>query len=154
MGAAESNTDDRFELERFLNAQAGIYDQALEEIEAGKKRSHWMWFIFPQIAGLGESYESKFYAIRSLDEARDYLADRVLGPRLRSISHACLKHRGRTAEEIFGSIDALKLRSSMTLFAQVAEPHSVFEQVLEAFFDSEPDVQTLRLLEKQAGATD
>ncbi len=140
------NADDPFNLQRFVEAQHGSYERALGEVKNGRKITHWMWYIFPQIAGLGESDMARKYAIGSLDEAREYLTHWVLGPRLREISAACLTHRDKTAKEIFGSIDTLKLRSSMTLFAQVAEPGSVFEQVLDAFFDGAPDEKTLALL--------
>lgn len=140
------NADDPFNLQRFVEAQGGSYEMALGEVKNGQKITHWMWYIFPQIAGLGESDMARKYAIVSLDEAREYLTHWVLGPRLREISAACLAHRDKTANEIFGSIDTMKLRSSMTLFAQVAEPGSVFEQVLDAFFDGAPDERTLELL--------
>lgn len=140
------NADDPFNLQRFVVAQRGSYEKALDEVKNGRKITHWMWYIFPQIAGLGESDMARKYAIVSLDEAREYLTHWVLGPRLREISAACLAHRDKSANEIFGSIDTLKLRSSMTLFAQVAEPGSVFEQVLDAFFDGKPDEKTLALL--------
>ncbi|MBX3267934.1 MAG: DUF1810 domain-containing protein [Acidobacteria bacterium] len=138
--------DDPFNLQRFVAAQHGSYEKALGEVKNGRKITHWMWYIFPQIAGLGESDMARKYAIGSLDEAREYLTHWVLGPRLREISAACLAHRDKTGNEIFGSIDTMKLRSSMTLFAQVAEPGSVFEQVLDAFFDGAPDEITLALL--------
>lgn len=138
--------DDPFNLQRFVVAQRGSYERALGEVKNGRKITHWMWYIFPQIAGLGESDMARKYAIGSLDEAREYLTHWVLGPRLREISAACLAHRDKTAKEIFGSIDTLKLCSSMTLFAQVAEPGSVFEQVLDVFFDGKPDEKTLELL--------
>lgn len=138
--------DDPFNLQRFVVAQRGSYEKALGEVKNGRKITHWMWYIFPQMKGLGSSYEADLYGIVSLDEAREYLTNWVLGPRLREISAASLAHRDKTANEIFGSIDTLKLRSSMTLFAQVAEPGSVFEQVLDAFFDGAPDEITLALL--------
>lgn len=140
------NADDPFNLQRFVEAQRGSYEKALGEVKNGRKITHWMWYIFPQFAGLGESDMARKYAISSLDEAREYLNHWVLGPRLREISAVCLAHRDKTALEIFGSIDTLKLRSSMTLFAQVAEPGSVFEHVLDFFFDGKPDEKTLELL--------
>ena len=134
---------DPFHLARFVDAQRDAYEQALTEIRAGRKRSHWMWFVFPQIAGLGLSAMSQRFAIRSLDEARAYLAHPVLGPRLVRIAEAVVAVEGRTAAEIFGSPDDLKLRSSMTLFAVVSAPGSVFRQVLDRYFDGQADDRTL-----------
>ncbi len=126
---------------RFVEAQDGTYAQALAEIVAGRKRSHWMWFVFPQIAGLGSSATAQRYAIRDLAEAREYLAHPVLGPRLRECAQATLRHD----KVIFGYPDDLKLRSSMTLFARAADDPAVFEQVLERFYEG-PDERTLTLL--------
>jgi uncharacterized protein (DUF1810 family) len=136
------------DLERFVAAQddSGTFGQAMSELRAGRKRSHWMWFVFPQLAGLGHSEMSQTYAIASLDEAREYLADPVLGWRLRESAAALLEHPGRSAEEILGGVDALKLRSSMTLFAAADPEEPVFARVLEAFYGGEPDPATLRLL--------
>jgi uncharacterized protein (DUF1810 family) len=134
------------DLERFVTAQQGVHETALAELRAGRKRSHWMWFVFPQIAGLGSSATAQHYAISSLDEARAYLAHPVLGPRLREAAAAVLGVTGRTAADIFGYPDDLKLRSSMTLFARAAdEPSSVFAQVLERYYDG-PDPRTLERL--------
>ena len=132
-----------FDLSRFTSAQAGVYDQALAELKAGCKRSHWMWFVFPQIAGLGSSPTARRYAIASLEEARAYLADPVLGPRLIESATALLAVEGRTAEEILGYPDDLKLRSSMTLFARAAPQTKVFQEVLDRYYDGKPDPQTL-----------
>jgi len=132
-----------FDLSRFTSAQAGVYDQALAELKAGRKRSHWMWFVFPQIAGLGSSPTARRYAIASLAEARAYLADPVLGPRLIESATALLAVEGRTAEEILGYPDDLKLRSSMTLFARAAPQSKVFQEVLDRYYDGKPDPQTL-----------
>jgi uncharacterized protein (DUF1810 family) len=132
-------------LERFVEAQSGTYRTALAELTAGAKRTHWMWFIFPQIAGLGSSPAAQRYAIRDLDEARAYLAHPVLGPRLLEASRALLGVEGRSAGEILGHPDDLKLRSSMTLFARAAEDPAVFEAVLEKYYDG-PDSRTLQLL--------
>lgn len=137
---------DPFDLGRFVEAQAPLYSQALAELRRGRKRGHWMWFIFPQIAGLGSSAMARRYAIASAAEARAYLADPLLGPRLRECTEAVLVHADQPAEQIFGGIDTLKLRSSMTLFAAVAEPGSPFERCLAAFFGGAPDPATLRLL--------
>lgn len=133
-------------LQRFLDAQATAYPQALAEVKAGSKRSHWMWYLFPQIQGLGFSEISKHYAIRDAAEAAVYLQHPVLGPRLREISGELLKLSSRDAGRIFGSPDDLKLRSSMTLFAAVPGADPVFGAVLAAFFGGQPDAQTLRLL--------
>jgi uncharacterized protein (DUF1810 family) len=132
-------------LDRFVSAQASVYPSALAELTAGRKRTHWMWFIFPQIAGLGSSPAAQRYAIASLDEARAYLAHPVLGPRLRECAEALLAVEGKSAEEILGYPDDLKLRSSMTLFARAADDPDVFEAVLERYYDG-PDPRTLALL--------
>jgi len=132
-------------LDRFLEAQSGgVYEQALAELQAGRKTTHWMWFVFPQIAGLGRSETARYYAIESLGEARAYLAHPVLGFRLNACVAALLTHRGRTAIEIMGGIDATKLRSSLTLF-QAAGAGPAFTEALGAFFTG-PDPETLRLL--------
>ncbi len=133
-------------LSRFVRAQEEDYRQALAEISAGRKRAHWMWYIFPQSAGLGVSPISMEYAIKSLDEARAYLAHPVLGPRLLQCSEALLRVEGRSATEIFGFPDDLKLRSCATLFRCVSPSGSVFDRLLESNFAGEPDVRTLRLL--------
>lgn len=132
-------------LDRFLTAQAPIYDQVLTELKSGRKRTHWMWFIFPQIAGLGFSDTSRRYAIRDLDEARTYLAHPVLGARLRECASLLLDISGRSAHEILGSPDDLKLRSSATLFALVSPAGSVFHQLLERFFGGAVDTRTMEL---------
>jgi uncharacterized protein (DUF1810 family) len=133
-------------LERFVSAQTGTYEAALAELTAGHKRSHWMWFVFPQIAGLGTSPTAQRYAIASLDEARTYLAHPVLGSRLRECAAALLAVENRTAAEIFGYPDDLKLRSSMTLFARAAAEPGVFRAVLERYYDG-PDPRTLQLID-------
>jgi uncharacterized protein (DUF1810 family) len=130
------------DLDRFVEAQRGIYEGVLAELRRGRKTSHWMWFIFPQIAGLGRSEMSRAYAIASLDEARAYLAHPVLGVRLRACAAALLSVRGRTAEEILGSIDATKLRSSMTLFHRAAPDEPAFAAVLDRYFDGTADAAT------------
>jgi uncharacterized protein (DUF1810 family) len=139
--------NDPFRLQRFVDAQdrGGTYDRALEELRGGRKTSHWMWFVFPQIAGLGRSPTAREYAIGSLGEARAYLAHPVLGGRLREASRAVLQHAGSSAEQILGGIDAVKLRSSMTLFLR-AGGEDLFQEVLAAFFDGEPDPATDQLL--------
>ena len=133
------------DLSRFVKAQEHDYAQALREIRAGRKRSHWMWYIFPQIQGLGFSSTAQYYAIRDLDEAKAYLAHPVLGPRLKEISEALLALDGLSAHEIFGYPDDLKLRSCMTLFRMADLNCKVFEQVLEKYYDGEPDRRTVEL---------
>jgi uncharacterized protein (DUF1810 family) len=146
-GSSGGERGDPFNLARFTDAQAGVYDRALAELRSGRKRTHWMWFIFPQVAGLGHSGMSKHYAIKNSEEAREYLNHPVLGPRLVQCAEAVLAVEGRTISEIFGYPDDLKLRSSMTLFARVAEGGSIFARVLDKYFRGEADERTLRLLE-------
>ena len=137
---------DPFDLQRFVDAQHGVYESALGEITQGQKRTHWMWFIFPQIDGLGSSPAARHYAIKSREEAEAYLRHPVLGPRLAACAEATLAVDGRSAREMFGSPDDLKLRSSATLFAAVAPGGSVFERVIEKYFNGQPDPKTLELL--------
>ncbi len=132
-------------LARFVEAQEGVYERALAELKAGRKRSHWMWFIFPQLEGLGFSAMSQRYAIKSRAEANAYLDHVILGPRLRSRVEALLNLEGRSTAEIFGYPDEMKLRSCATLFAQVSSPGSIFHRLLEKYFKGEPDPKTLRL---------
>lgn len=141
----QGKRSDLFNLQRFIDAQAGVYEQALKEIEAGKKESHWMWFIYPQMYGLGESLESRKYGIRSLEEAQAYLADPILGQRLEEITSKLLDVKDKTAFEIFGRTDTTKLRSSMTLFEMVSPPDSVFAKVLEKYFAGIRDPETIKL---------
>jgi uncharacterized protein (DUF1810 family) len=138
--------EESHDLERFVRAQAGIYDRVLDELRAGEKRSHWMWFIFPQVKGLGMSEMSVRFAIYSLDEAKAYLAHPVLGPRLQECVEAVLAVQGRGADRIFGYPDDMKFRSSMTLFARASEAGSVFERALAQYFDGNEDEATLRQL--------
>ena len=149
MAASITSVDenDPFDLARFVSAQADDFNTALAEIRDGRKRSHWMWYIFPQFAGLGLSEMSRRYAIRSVEEARAYLAHPLLGPRLVRCTVAAMEVEGRSATEIFGSPDDTKLRSSSTLFAKVSTSSSVFEQLLDRYFDGHGDPQTLRLME-------
>jgi len=135
-------------LARFLEAQNHTYLKALSEIESGKKTSHWMWYIFPQLKGLGKSDTAAFYGIENLKEAEQYLAHPVLGKHLVAISKVLLSIEGRTANEIFGSPDDLKLRSSMTLFANTGKSNPVFNAVLDKYFNSIPDTRTLELIEQ------
>ncbi len=132
--------------ERFLDAQENTWQGALFEIKQGRKQSHWMWFIFPQVAGLGQSQTSRFYAIRSVAAAAAYLAHPVLGPRLIEMSNALLEIKGKSAREIFDSPDDLKLRSCMTLFAAVENADPVFEKVMEKYFQGKPDAETLNII--------
>jgi len=134
------------DLQRFLDAQQTDYAAALEEISGGMKRSHWMWYVFPQISGLGQSEIARYYGIRNCAEAAAYLAHPVLGRRLAEISRALLQHQGRSAHSIFGSPDDLKLRSSMTLFASLPGADPVFQEVLNRFYEGRPDERTLQLL--------
>jgi uncharacterized protein (DUF1810 family) len=133
-------------LERFVEAQAPVYDQALRELRAGRKQSHWMWFVFPQIAGLGHSAMAQTYAIQSLEEARAYLVHPVLGPRLRECCQAVMNVQGKSAHDIFGSPDDLKFRSCLTLFARAAPDQRLFHDLLEKYFGGEADHATLELL--------
>jgi uncharacterized protein (DUF1810 family) len=149
--ADDRGDDDPHDLARFVAAQAGDYDRALAEVRAGRKRSHWMWYVFPQLDGLGSSATAQRYAIKSRVEAAAYLAHPVLGPRLVEVCEAAVGVEGRSAFQMFGSPDDLKLRSCATLFAQVSPPGSVFERLLARYFDGEPDARTLRLLAAAAG---
>ena len=139
-------TADPYHLSRFVQAQKDDYEQALSEIRRGRKRSHWMWYIFPQLDGLAFSSTSKHYALKSLEEARAYLSHALLGPRLLECAEAVLSVEGRSANEIFGSSDDLKLRSCATLFACVSPPDSVFAQLLTKYYPDGRDSKTLSLL--------
>jgi uncharacterized protein (DUF1810 family) len=133
-------------LERFIEAQAPIYAQALAELQAGQKQSHWMWFVFPQVVGLGQSATSRAYAIQTLDEARAYLAHPVLGRRLRECCQAVMNVRGKSAHDIFGSPDDQKFQSCLTLFAEVDPDEVLFYNLLEKYYDGDADEATLDLL--------
>lgn len=138
--------DDPYQLDRFVAAQRDTYDAALREIRSGHKQSHWMWFIFPQIDGLGSSPTARHYGIKSRNEAEAYLRHPVLGARLVECAQSALRISGRSARDVFGSPDDVKLRSSATLFAAVAPPGSVFERLLDRYFDGQSDQQTLNRL--------
>jgi uncharacterized protein (DUF1810 family) len=140
--------NDPYNLDRFVTAQAsgGTYDQALAELRRGNKTGHWMWFIFPQISGLGQSPTSRLYAIGSLAEAQAYVKHGLLGPRLRECAAAIAAHAGRPATDILGGIDARKLHSSMTLFLRAAPEEKIFREVLDQFFGGRPDTATESLL--------
>ena len=135
------------DLERFVKAQdsAGTYQRAVAELRGGRKTTHWMWFIFPQIAGLGRSAMAQAYAISDLAEAQAYLAHPILGPRLIECAEILAAQHGRSAEQIFSGIDAIKLRSSMTLFAHAAPDQSIFQQVIDQYYDGQ-DPETARRL--------
>jgi uncharacterized protein (DUF1810 family) len=143
-----NETDNPFNLNRFTSAQISIYDIVLAELRNGQKRTHWMWFIFPQIDGLGHSSTSKFYAIKSIEEAREYLSHPLLGTRLLECAEAVFAVEGRSISAIFGYPDDLKFKSSMTLFERIAGLHSVFARNLDKYFHGERDTLTLQLLEK------
>lgn len=134
-------------LDRFLEAQERMYETALKEIKNGEKESHWMWYIFPQLRGLGKSRMAYAYGINGLEEAKAYLAHPVLSTRLIEISEALLKHKNQDIENILGDIDAMKLRSSMTLFAIISYNDSVFHQILDCFYNGEMDELTKRLID-------
>lgn len=133
---------------RYLSAQENVYQQALDEIKKGKKQSHWMWFVFPQIRGLGFTEYNVYYGLKNLDEAAEYLNHPVLGKRLIEISKALLQQQGKTALEIFGKPDERKLKSSMTLFGLLADAPDYFRQVLEKYYNGEQDEKTLQLIEE------
>lgn len=137
---------DLYNLQRFVEAQDPVFDDVCAQLRAGRKTSHWMWFIFPQIQGLGSSGTARVFAISSLDEARAYLQHPVLGDRIRKCTSLVLLARGVSAEQIFGYPDYLKFRSSMTLFAQAAADNQVFLEALETFFPGKPDPLTLKIL--------
>lgn len=140
------DVDDPFDLQRFVEAQDRVYDRVLAELRAGAKRSHWIWFVFPQRSGLGSSSTAELFGIGSLAEARAYLAHPVLGPRLRECTRLVTAIEGRSVDDIFGWPDNLKVRSSMTLFAQATDDNADFLAVLEKFYGGEQDPRTLELI--------
>ena len=143
-------SDDPHDLDRFVRAQDGVHEQALAELRAGRKRSHWMWFVLPQLAGLGRSTTAQRYAIAGLAEARAYLAHPVLGPRLVEAARVTAAAPARSADDLFGGIDAMKARSSMTLFARAADEPAPFRAVLDRWFHGSEDPVTVRLLDGDA----
>ncbi len=143
---------DPHDLARFITAQEPTYASALSELRAGRKHTHWMWFVFPQVTGLGSSWNATYYGIGSLAEARAYLEHPVLGARLVEATEALLTHEGLSAATIMGEIDYLKLRSCLTLFGAISSAGSVFQLGLETFFDGEPDERTLAILDSWSGA--
>lgn len=140
--------DDRFDLSRFISAQERNYESAIAELRSGQKRTHWMWYVFPQIDGLAKSNTAKYYAIKSIEEARQYLNHPILGTRLLECVEAVLAIRGRSVSQIFGYPDDLKLKSSMTLFAYLENQPSLFVRIINKYFDGERDITTLHILEK------
>lgn len=142
-----AGSSDPHNLQRFVEAQDPIIDEVKKELRSGRKRTHWMWFVFPQMEGLGKSRKSRRYAISSRAEVEAYLEHPILGPRLRECTELVNDVEGRTANEIFGSPDDMKFRSSMTLFDAVAEDPAPFRTALERYYDGEPDPKTIELLE-------
>ena len=134
--------NDRFNLSRFIEAQEGDYSDVLNELKRGKKAGHWIWYVFPQMASLGHSEMSEKYSISCINEARAYIGHPILGPRLVECTELVLAVEGKTAEQVFGSLDAMKFRSSMTLFLRVGEADSIYQHALSKYFDGEPDPET------------
>lgn len=141
-------SQDKHNLNRFVEAQEGVYPIALKELQEGRKRSHWMWYIFPQLKHLGHSYNAKFYGISGIEEATAYLEHPILGQRIRELSETILNLPGYDAKAIFGGIDAMKLRSSMTLFGAVI-PDDIFSKVLDKYFMGQRDIHTLTIINRQ-----
>jgi uncharacterized protein (DUF1810 family) len=141
-----NRVNDPYNLQRFVDAQNGVYDQVRSELQAGRKRGHWMWFIFPQVAGLGRSHMAELFAIASKDEAAAYLDHPILGPRLRECTELVTQVEGRTLEQILGNPDNLKFRSSMTLFAQAIADNQLFVKALGKYCNGELDPATLERL--------
>ena len=141
-----------YALQRFHQAQHMVYAQALRELQAGRKRSHWMWFVFPQLRGLGHSAQAHAYGLQGVSEARAYLDDAVLSARLREATRAVMAHQAVGAARVLGAVDALKLRSCLTLFALVEAGPGLFSAALENLFEGQADAQTLALLQRQGGA--
>lgn len=145
-GKSASDRGDPYDLNRFISAQEEVYERAIAELRDGLKRSHWMWFIFPQIDGLGHSPTTRHYSIKSLEEARQYLAHPVLGRRLKECAEAVMAVQGQSAADIFGHPDDWKLQSSMTLFELVSVPQSVFGRVLDKYYQRKRDTRTLQII--------
>jgi uncharacterized protein (DUF1810 family) len=141
-----TESDDPYNLHRFVEAQDPVIDQVKQELRSGRKQTHWMWFVFPQVAGLGNSQRAQRYAISSRAEAEAYLEHPILGPRLRECTEIVNNIQGRSANDIFGSPDALKFRSSMTLFDEVATDLTLFRTALQQYYDNDPDQQTIQFL--------
>ena len=145
---SQLESNDHFDLTRFIIAQEMVYSRVLFELRNGRKRTHWMWFIFPQIGGLGNSSTTKRYAIKSIEEAQEYLNHPLLGKRLKECAETVLAVEGRSISEIFGYPDDLKLKSSTTLFENVADSDPIYASMLNKYFNGERDIRTLNLLEK------
>lgn len=141
------NAEDKFNLVRFVEAQQSVYPIVLKELRDGRKRSHWMWYIFPQLKHLGYSYNAKYYGISGIEEASAYLEHPILGTRLREVTETILNLPDNNAVTIFGGIDAIKLRSSMTLFDYIS-PNDVFAQVIDKYFDRQRDSKSIKLIEE------
>lgn len=141
-----NETNDNYDLQRFVEAQRDSYADAIAELRNGKKRSHWMWFIFPQVAGLGSSMMAQRYAIKTRGEGSAYLAHPILGPRLLECANALLLHKDKSAEEVMGYPDYLKLQSSMTLFAALSAPDSPFHKALDQYYSGASDIKTIEFL--------
>ena len=137
-----------YDLNRFIEAQNGVYPIALKELQEGRKRSHWMWYIFPQLKNLGNSYSAKYYGISGIEEAVAYLQHRILGQRLREVTSTILNLSGNDAGAIFGGLDAMKLRSSMTMF-DIASPNDIFTQVVDKYFNGQRDILTLKIINQK-----
>lgn len=137
----------KYNIERFIDAQYGVYPIALKELRNGFKRTHWMWFIFPQIKGLGHSYNSNYYGLSGIEEATGYLSEPTLSHRLREISDAVLNLQSNSITDVFGNIDSMKLQSSMTIF-DLASPDDIFAKILDKWYDGQRDQSTLRILQK------
>ena len=151
---AASAPGDPYDLKRYVEAQRPVFEQVLAELRRGRKESHWMWFVFPQIAGLGRSTTAREFAIGSLDEARAFLAHPVLGPRLRDCTALMLRVEGRSAADILGAVDSAKFRSAMTLFAEADPDEPIFAQAIGRYFDGDPDPLTLERLRSPGVASD
>ena len=137
-----------YDLNRFIEVQNGVYPIALKELQEGRKRSHWMWYVFPQLKHLGHSYNAKYYGISGIDEAVTYLQHPILGQRLREAASTILNLSGNDAEAIFGGLDAMKLRSSMTMF-DIASPNDIFTQVVDKYFNGQRDILTLKIINQK-----
>ena len=146
MTRSHSDHEDPFDLARFVSAQQDVFDRALREVKSGQKASHWMWYMFPQLRGLGHSPIAQRFGITGIEEAKAYLEHEILGPRLITLCEAALSVKGRSATELFGAPDDLKFRSCATLFAQLSPVDSVFHKILDQYFAGIPDQRTLQLL--------
>lgn len=142
---------DKYNLERFISAQDKCYDVVLNELRNGKKQTHWMWYTFPQITGLGKSEISQYYAIKSIDEAKEYMNNPILNKRMKEVCNILLSLNSNNPEKIFGYIDSLKLKSSMTLFNEILKEESIFKDMLNKYFDCKKDINTIAILQRIGG---